>query len=536
MSTPPQRPSAAVLSSGELPAESAVAVTPHFLASQTARDVMAAGGNAVDAAIAAVTVLGVVLFDTCGIGGDLFALVHQPGASTPAALNASGRCGSGWSAQALRDEGLVDIPISHPAAVTVPGCVDGLLTLHDRFGSMPFSDLLQPAITTAANGFVVSDELAATLIAVDSAIAHQASAAAFYPEATPASAGTSVTRADLADTLTRIAEQGRAGFYAGETALQIDEATEGNIRTEDFERIQADWVNPIGLQVFGLQGWTMPPNSQGYLALAGAWLFSQLGAPADPENPAYHHALIEAYRSVAWERNDLVADPESSPVQPDELLDPARLQRRLESISFDRVATWPRVASAPAGTAYLCFRDPSGLGVSLIQSNYHGIGSQISAGTSGVFLHDRGAGFNLVPGHPNELTPGRRPLHTLSPTLWTRGEELALLLGTRGGEYQPQLLIQMVAALNTTGFDLNAAQRVPRWIVDGWDEGHTSQVTLEGRFPAGVANGLQERGHQVAHTDDWAARHGPVSVIHLSGSKVEGAADPRVTTSAVANA
>ena len=199
--------------------------------------------------------------------------------------------------------------------------------------------------------------------------------------------------------------------------------------------------------MFGLTGWTIPPNSQGYITLAAAWVLERLGPPADPTDPAFHHAVIEAYRAFAWERNDVVADPDHLPWELSEYLAPERLEQRLHTVVPDAVADWPEPTPGPAGTAYFSAIDADGMAVSCIQSNYFGIGSRISAGSTGVFLHNRAAGFSVIAGHPNEAGPGKRPLHTLAPTLWTRGDESALILGTRGGDQQPQYLAQMVAAM-----------------------------------------------------------------------------------------
>jgi gamma-glutamyltranspeptidase/glutathione hydrolase len=519
---------------GIVPSSTAIAVTPHFLASDAAVATIDRGGSAVDGAIAANAVLGVVLPDTCGVGGDLFALVSEPGHPVPTALNASGRCGSGWSAEELRAAGLDHIPIDSPAAITVPGCVDGWLALHKRYGSLPFSTVLEPAIVLATEGFPVSPELAASLSRLANALRGQASAAALYPDDEPPIAGTILRRLDLAATLQRVADDGRDALYQGQTAAAIMEATRFGLVQTDLDRSQAEWVDPVGLSVFGHQAWSIPPNSQGYLTLAAAWIFEQLGPPRDPTDAAYQHALIEAYRSVAWERDLLVSDPSTAPMNARELIAPTRLHERADRISMETTTNWPEPATAPGGTAYFCVRDGRGMGVSFIQSNFHGIGSRISAGASGVFLHDRGAGFNLIPGHPNELQPGRRPLHTLSPTLWTLDGELRLLLGTRGGQYQPQTLLQVAADLMWAGTDAAKTQARARWQLDGWQEGAKPQLNLESRMDPEIESGLVSRGHRVSRSADWMEGWGPVSLILADSTEARGVADPRVSTASVA--
>jgi gamma-glutamyltranspeptidase/glutathione hydrolase len=306
------------------------------------------------------------------------------------------------------------------------------------------------------------------------------------------------------------------------------------ITRADLERRQADWIDPIGIEVFGLHGWTIPPNSQGYLTLAAAWIFERL-VPPEERSAAALHATIEAYRAVAWERDDLVTDPETTPLPAELLLDPSRLDGRVGAIDMRAAGTWPRPAPAPGGTAFMCTLDAAGLGVSFIQSNFHGIGSGRSAGATGVFLHNRGAGFCLQPGHPNELMPGRRPLHTLSPTLWTHGGGLRALLGTRGGQYQPQLLLQVAANLWWHRLDPADAVAAWRWICDGWGPDDPSRVQVEGRITDGIRNGLGARGHELHTSDDWEPGWGPVSLISVTDAGNRGVADPRVSTaSAVA--
>jgi gamma-glutamyltranspeptidase / glutathione hydrolase len=497
---------------------------------------MAAGGNAVDAAIAANAVLGVVLPTTCGPGGDLFALVHGPGFDSPVALNASGRAGRGADAAAARAAGHDTMPLRTPWSVTVPGCVDGWEALVERFGSRSLADLLAPATALAGEGFPVSLELASDLERIRDLVRDQASAAPLYPDDRAPLPGAVLRRPDLAATLQAVGEGGRDAFYGGAVGRAITAVTDGLIDAADLATTQADWTDPLGLDLFGRRAWTIPPNSQGYLTLAAAWLFEYLAPDPDPGDAAYHHALIEAYRAVAWERDHLVADPDHAPLSPAELVDRDRLARRAERIDPGTTVTWPATGDPPGGTAYLCVLDGAGMGISLIQSNFHGIGSGLAAGDTGVFLHNRGAGFTLEDGHPNQMAPGKRPLHTLSPTLWTADGRLDTLLGTRGGKHQPQLLVQMAAHLFHAGLSPAAAQAVPRWTVDDFGPATTSAIRIESRAPAGVTDGLMDRGHRVATGRPWEAGWGPVSVITgIAGSRAA-AADPRVASASVTRA
>ncbi|MBT8197526.1 MAG: gamma-glutamyltransferase, partial [Acidimicrobiia bacterium] len=314
----------------------AVAVTPHRLASEAGSRVMASGGNAVDAAIAAIAVQGTVDPTTCGVGGDLFALVHRPGDPAPAVLNSSGRAGAGGMAAAVRDAGHRSIPLRSHWSVTVPGCVDGFEALADRYGSMPLANLLAPAIDIAMSGFAPGPELSKALERIQAMIGDQASAQALYPGGSPPGPDTVIRRPDYAATLQAIADGGRDAFYLGGPGAAITDATEGLLTEGDLARVQAEWVEPLGVPVFGHTAWTVPPNTQGYLTLAAAWIFEQLAPPRDHTSPDFHHAVIEAYRSIAWERDDLVADPDFAPLPPGDLVSPDRLAQAVDSISMER--------------------------------------------------------------------------------------------------------------------------------------------------------------------------------------------------------
>lgn len=532
--TRPQRTPGAEPSTGELPEDTAVAVSPHTLASQTALDVLAAGGNAVDAAVAMNAVLGVVLPDTCGPGGDLFALVHVPGEDTPLALNSSGRAGSGADAATLRAAGHTSMPVQTHHAVTVPGCVDGWTTLIERLGNLDLDAVLEPAIRIASEGFAVSPELHRSLARYHDRIGDQPAAAELYPEGAPPDPGTGLERPQMAATLRTLAGGGRAAFFSGPVGRGIMAATRGLITSDDLATNQSTWIDPVGLDLFDRRGWTIPPNSQGYQTLATLWIFEQLDPPSDPNDPAYQHALIEAYRAVAHERADVVSDQATAPLPPEELVSPERLGERLALLSDNRRASWPAAGAAPGGTAYMCVLDAAGVGVSLIQSNFWGIGSGLSAGATGVWLQNRGGGFDLRQGHPNELTPGRRPLHTLVPTIWTRGGALDLILGTRGGDHQPQLLAQLAAHHFHGSLGTDDSQSLPRWSIDQFGS-EEPPVVVEARFAPNTLRGLEQRGHIVNPVDPWQPGWGPVSAIDASGP-IKGSADPRVSTSAALSA
>ncbi len=507
-------------------------VSPHRLSAAAGQRVLLAGGNAVDAAIAVVAAQGVVAPETCGLGGDLFAIIHRPGWPEPRTLNSSGRAGSNVDPAAMRSSGLTSIPLDHPAVVTVPGCVDGLLTLSKDLGSLPLGDVLQPAIELAAGGFEVSTEQARAFARQAGVYGGHPAVADFYPGGSSASKGDLVTRPALASTLRRLATTGdRNEFYLGQPGEDIIEAVGGLITIDDLARNQAEWVRSFGIGVFGLTAWTTPPNSQGYLGPATLAIFEMLDPPDDPNHPLWWHYLVEAYRSVAWERNRLVSDPRRQPMPDNEILSRDRLATLASTIG-ETAGVWPQPPTRLSGTAYMCTADASGMMVSVIQSNYRGLGSPFGAARSGFLLQDRGLGFTLEAGHPNELAPGQRPLHTLSPTLWSEGDQPRWTIGTRGGDIQPQLVAQMAARVVALGEEPEAAQAAPRWSMADFGPGTGSDITVEPEVSEAVVSDLRKRGHVVTQIPERSGGWGPVSVINVGPDGVRAAADPRVDTTA----
>lgn len=492
--------------------------------------VLAAGGNAVDAAIAATATQGVVAPETCGVGGDLFALIHAPGWDRPRAINASGRAGSRVDAGALRSSGSTDIPRDNPLCVTVPGCVDGWDSLSSELGVLALFDCLTPAIESATEGFEVSAEQALAFRATASLYASHPAVAEFYPSGEVVNQGDHVRRPALARTLAEIAEGGRDAFYRGTPAQDIVAELRGTMTHEDLAASRADWVDPISCQVTGFDAWTVPPNSQGYLGPATVAVFEMLEPPADPGDPDWWHLLIEAFRSLAWERDDIVADPAHAPLPADLMMDHDRLRRAALTVDRDHTGTWPREMGREAGTAYFAVVDSDGMAVSIIQSNYFGTGSAFGAANSGFLLHNRGAGFTLTPGHPNELQPGKRPLHTLSPTLWTADRRPRWVIGTRGGSVQPQLVAQVAARAVVAGQELEEAQGAPRWTVQEFGPHSSARFEVEPGVPEPLLQSLRSRGHVVEELSSPQPGWGPVSVIEVDGDRRSTVRDPRVET------
>lgn len=492
------------------------------LATEIGLEILRAGGNAVDAAIATNAAMAVVGPHLCGIGGDLLALVHLDGETY--ALNASGRAGSGADADALRAEGNDSMPFRHDVrSVTVPGCVDGWLALHSRFGSLPLAALLAPATALAADGFRVSPGLAGAVNRLNPAgrAALWALLHASVPEAI-------VTLPGVARTLQGIVDSGRDGFYGGEFGAGLIDLGEGLFTVEDLEAVQADWVSPLSAAAFGVDLHTMPPNSQGYLTLGGALLADQVDLPSDPDDPQWAHLLIECATAAGFDRAEVLHEGA------DGLALLREISGRVDLISADHASR--RTAPTNAGdTTYLCTVDRHGMGVSLIQSNAAGFGSLLAEPNTGINLHNRGLGFCLVEGHAAEYGPGRRPPHTLSPALATRNGELAAVFGTMGGDAQPQILLQLAARLFLHGESPTEAVNAGRWALAGpvtgfdtWTAAEGPIVQIEGQAPAGWADELVRRGHRVERTPPYDQDFGHAHAITVNADgAMAGCADPR---------
>lgn len=482
-----------------------------------------AGGSAADAAVAASAVVAVTCQHMCGMGGDLFALVHTAHDAEPHALNSSGRAGSGADPDRMRSDGHTVMPLRGDIrSVPVPGCVDGWVALHERFGRLPLSEVLEPARRYAADGFAASPLLAWSIPVLDG-VAHSDD----YPRnATP---GTLIRRPGVARALEAIGTEGRDAFYRGEFGEGLLNLGNGEYVEEDLAEPIADWIHPLRSSAWGHDLWTIPPNSQGYLTLASAWIAEQLDLPDDPDDPLWAHLLVEASRQAAFDRDEVLhehADGEA-------LVSPERLAPRAAAIDAEHAAALGELPPRPGGTMFLCAVDGDRMGVSLIQSNASGWGAHIIEPKTRIFLQDRGIGFSLQPGHPAEYGPRKRPPHTLSPALVTRPDgRLHSVIGTMGGDSQPQILLQMLARLLHAGGEPGEAVAAPRWVLgarqggggfDTWTARGAVQLELENGAPSQWRTGLAERGHVVADARNVGHAH----LIVNRGDHLAGASDWR---------
>jgi gamma-glutamyltranspeptidase/glutathione hydrolase len=497
-------------------------------ATRAGHDVLDRGGNAVDAAIAANAVLSVTSPHLCGVGGDLFALVHTGEAVL--ALNASGRAPSGADPAALRREGLSEMPFRHDVrSVTVPGCVDGWLTLHAAVGRLPLADVLAAAIALADDGAAASPSLAAAVRSLDprgQSELQELSVQAVAP-------GAPVRRPGHASALRAIVAEGRDGFYGGAFGEGLLAIGRTWFTADDLAAPMAEWVDPLARAVWGHRVHTLPPNSQGYVSLATVAIAEANGLTDDADDPSWAHVLIESARLAAHDRPDLLHDAAAG----EELLDRASARWRL----LDRDAASAGGARSVGGssTTYLCVVDAGGVGVSLIQSNAAGFGAWLVEPNTGINLHNRGIGFSLEAGHPAELRPGRRPPHTLAPTLVTRPDgSLAAIGGTAGGDAQPQVVAQLLARILHSRTPVADAVGAKRWVLrsgptgfDTWANGGTdATVIIEDGAPEGWSSGLRRLGHRVgaAPAGDGTFGQAHAIVVDTDG-RAAAAAEPRIT-------
>jgi len=497
--------------SSEVLATEAMAATSQPLATQVALEVMRAGGSAVDAAIAANAALGLMEPTGCGIGGDLFALVWDPETRTLHGLNASGRSPRALTLEHLRGLGLERIPPYGVLPVSVPGCVDGWFELHGRFGRLPMTEVLAPAVRYAREGFPVTELIAHYW---DLSVAPRADQPFFLETFTvdgrAPREGEIWRNPALADTYARIAAEGRDVFYRGDLARVIARTVQdagGFLSCDDLAAHRSEWVEPVGADYRGVTLWELPPNGQGIAALQILNILEGFDVAGMGFGSADHiHHFVEAKKLAFEDRARFYADPdfaaapvdwlvsESYAAERRALIDPARAARRYDHghPPLDR-----------GDTIYLTTADADGMMVSLIQSNYRGMGSGVCPEGLGFGLQDRGELFTLEEGHPNVYAPGKRPFHTIIPAFLTRGDEPWVSFGVMGGATQPQAHAQIVMNLVDFGMNLQEAGDAPRILHTGSSQPTGERMTDGGAVHLETGPGwetlreLATRGHRV---------------------------------------
>ena len=491
-----------------------MAATSQPLATQVAVDVLKRGGSAVDAAIAANAVLGLVEPTGCGIGGDLFAIVWDPTEKALAGYNGSGRSPRGLTRErlleALAEGGVDKIPAYGPLPVSVPGAVDGWCALHERYGKLPLAEVLAPAIEYANEGAPITELIAYYWgLSVRSRGRFPGFLETFTVDGEAPRAGEPFKNRGLARTYSRIAEHGRDGFYDGPVAETIGRylAEQGGFLTaDDLRAHRGEWVDPVGVNYRGVDVWELPPNGQGIAALQMLQVLEGYDVAAMGfGSERYLHLFTEAKKLAFADRARFYADPDFAPAPVEELISDAYAERRRAGIT-ERAA--PSVdpgnpALEEGDTIYLCTADRDGMMVSLIQSNYRGMGSGMTPPGLGFCLQDRGELFDLAEGRPNSYAPGKRPFHTIIPAFMTKDGEPLMAFGVMGGATQPQGHVQIVVNMIDFGMNTQEAGDAPRIVHTGSSQptGEVMEaggfVHLESGIGADVREALTRRGHVI---------------------------------------
>ncbi len=493
----------------EVIAQNGMAATSQPLATQAALDILKKGGNAIDAAIAANAVLGVVEPTGCGVGGDLFAIIWSADKQKLYGLNASGRSPRSLKLEYFKNKGLDFIPSTGPLPVSVPGCVDGWFEMHDMFGRLPMREILQPAINYARDGFPVTEVIANSLETGTAALKQYPNIKETYmPGGKSPAKGEIFKNPNLANTLDKIARGGRNEFYRGSIAKSIDafmKSQGGFLTYDDMARHTSEWVEPVSSTYRGYDIWELPPNGQGIatiqiLNILEGFDLARLGFGS----AEYIHLFTEAKKLAFEDRAKFYADPRFSAVPVSQLISKKYAVERRRMISPSKASKRYDPGKIEAGnTIYLTVADKFGNMVSLIQSNYRGMGSGMCPTGLGFVLQDRGEMFSLDPGHANAYAPGKRPFHTIIPGFITKNGKPWISFGVMGGDMQPQGHAQIIINLIDFKMNLQEAGDAPRIYHSGSSEPTGQQMTdggilyLESGFRWEIIQKLLSMGHRV---------------------------------------
>ena len=528
-------------------------VAPHHLATAAGLHVLRTGGSAVDAAIATNAVLGVVMPNGCGIGGDAFWLIWDAAEARQHALNGSGRSAAEIDAATLHFRGLLTMPRWGPLTITVPGAVRSWADAHARFGRLSRDEVLAPAIELARDGFpawpgFIEEVEATSRLLADQPGSEAGFAGVYRPHSRRWLPGELVRLPALGDTLATLARDGFDTFYdgdLGERQARGLAAAGSSIGVEDLREHRSTWGEPISIDYRGFRVTTHPPNSSGVVALELLALLERFEPPRPTAfgphgvaDPRWIHLHLEAAKLAMADRDTYVTDPETRDVPVDMLLDRDRIAELAGRIDPTR-ASAPLPASNPGGggTAFMATVDADGNAVSLIESNYLGFGSGVVDPGTGIHYQNRGSYFSLDPDHPNVLEPRKRTLHTLLPGMLFRSGRVApwILVGSMGGDAQPQVHAQFVSAIVDGGLDIRAAIAAPRFYIEPPDHfAPPTAVSLEPRHADGIGDALRALGHELVPTAAFDSNLGHEHAIELvaggpaePGGSLAAATDPR---------
>ena len=516
-----------------------IVATSQTLASQAGAQVLARGGSAIDAAIAANATLGVVEPQSCGMGGDLFAIYWDAKSGKLSALNASGWAATGETIEFLRSQGAKEMPQEGIQSVTVPGCVDGWAKLHKRFGRLPWKDLFQPAIYYAEHGYPVTEMIGDGWKVEEAKLAKDDNARrVLLPNGHAPPVGELFHNPMMAAAYRLLAAQGAAAFYRGPIAkalLKTSERLGGKMTAADLSEFEAEWVEPISIDYHGWKVYELPPNGQGVAALEMLNILSLFPLSGyTPRGLLELHAQIEAQKLAYQDLHRYVADPRFAKIPVEGMLSMAYARERAALIDPDK-ARCDVAPGEPAkihgDTIYLSAVDRDGNIVSLIQSIYQPFGSGVVVDDYGFALQNRGGLFELDPNHPNALAPRKRPFHTIIPAFMEKGDQ-HMGFGIMGGLNQAQAHAQFVSNVVDHGMSIQLALEAPRFTKKTFGG---CDLQIESRVSPEVRQALEAKGHQFKLQGDFSSEMGGGQVVvHNSATGINfGASDPRKDGAAI---
>ena len=516
--------------------------SPHTEGSLAGARAFEHGGNAVDAALAAAVTLAVSYPQSCGAGGDLFALVQRPSGEV-VAINASGRAAIETDVEATRAGGGGAMPSRGSLAITVPGAISGWAALHRQGAQLPWAAAFEGAIALAEDGVEAARSLAATLEEDDGLLsADPGMGGIFFPGASALQVGQLFRQPALAATLQTLAAHGPSAFYEGEIGRRFVDGLRAigcPLGIDDLRSHRADLLSPMRARYRDLDVLVVPPNSQGFVLLQILTMIERLGLDPDPFGPDAV-SLALAMRAAAADRDRHLADAERMRVHPSTLLEDGHIASLCDEVRAGHVrSAGAAAARGGADTIALVTADSSGHAVSLIQSLYEGFGSGILEPDTGMVAHNRGACFSLEPGHPNELHPGARPAHTLMPVLVQRAGRAAYVSGTMGGHAQPQINATILFRAIDLGAGPAEAVAAPRWLSAGLEpEESEPNATSEADVPEAPLRALRNAGFSVAPLGSLASSAGHAHMIRIGEGgrdELDAGSDPRADGGALAS-
>lgn len=478
-------------------AENGICATSSPIAAQVAIQMLKDGGNALDAAMAGAFVMGITEPPMCGIGGDCFALVSPPGLEDVLAFNGSGRAVAKADAQTLRDRGETTVPLNDPLTVTVPGAVDGFFRMNTLWGSKGMDEILAPAIHYFETGVAITPRVANDYAAL-AANMTETGKKHFLPWDRVPKPGARLTLPGQAEVLKRLAKKGPSAFYEGEVAQDIIAtlaALGGPHSLDDLADQKGSQTDPIKGEYHGIELWEHPPNGQGAAAILLANILSNFDmTKMEPDGAPRAHLIAEATRLAYDARDKFISDPDHM-TRLDHMLAP-ETGEKLAALIDPRRATATLTETAGAvhkDTVYITVVDRNRMSVSLIYSIFHGFGSNICTDKFGIMLQNRGAGFNLISGHANEMAPGKRPMHTIIPGMLKRNGKVIMPFGVMGGAYQACGHAHFLSNITDYGMDPQKAIDAPRSFPEG------DVLTVENGYSSDVLQTLADMGHKLVH-------------------------------------